>query len=104
MIRIIVQRAPGDRPIELVDPLITNEPVAILTGRTIIDRESTNRTLVEVQCAPGGHMAPGSLVEVIDGEIGSYRARLVRAAREYVRTADGGFSGVLSLSLERDNG
>lgn len=104
-VRIVVKRGAGDHPVELVDQLVTNRPVAILTGKTLIDREYSNRSAVELGVNPAGHLAPGSLVEVIDGEIGPYRARLNRVVRTYVAVRDEGrvgFKADANLSLERN--
>ena len=71
--QIIVQRAPADRQgPDISDPLLTAPIAARERGRVEIDRESTDRVLVQITGPYLGWLSPGSLVEY-RGRRGSWR-------------------------------
>lgn len=100
MIRVIVQRPPADITQELVDPLISNQQVALDTGIAIIDREYSNRIIVNLVLPVKERIIPGKIVEVIDSEIGAYKGMVRKAVSRYSRQDDG-ISVKYNLTIER---
>lgn len=100
MIRVIVQRPPGNISQELVDPLISNQKVALDTGLAIIDREYSNRIMVSISLPIKVRIIPGQMVEVIDSEIGAYKGMVRKVLSKYTRN-DKEISIKYSLTIER---
>lgn len=65
--QITVTRAPGDRPgPDIIDPLLTTEPVAVERGRREIDYHYSSRTIEQCQCPKHDYLATGSLALVTE--------------------------------------
>lgn len=62
-----VFRGAGDRQgPDIVDPLLVTDQVAVARGRREIDRESSDRELVNCQCPRLQYLPPGSVVDVME--------------------------------------
>lgn len=101
MISIIVERPPADRSgADIVDPLLTSEPVAMERGRNEIDGQCSDRVIVT---ATGPHrrwIHPGTLVEY-HGQRKIWRGILVRCAITITRDGDN-FIADRALEMERE--
>lgn len=100
MIRVIVQRPPADIQDELIDPLISNQIVALETGKSIIDREYSNRIIASISLPIKQRIVPGKLVEIIDSEIGMYNGMVRKVASRYIMNNDE-ISVKYNLTVER---
>ena len=62
--KIIVQRGIGDKPgIDIVDPLLTTEPIGKERGRQVID-SSESKVLEQGNCPLLPYMEPGKVSQV----------------------------------------
>ena len=101
MISILVQRPPADRQgPDISDPLLAAPIAARERGRIEIDRESTDRVLVQVTGPYLGWLSPGSLVEY-RGRRGSWRGLARRCALTLTRS-EGEFRADHAVELERE--
>ena len=76
-VSVLVTRGSGDRRGEdVVDPLLTAEPVARERGRNLIDAASTRRQIVTLTCPFTALHDHGSLVEVREAADGPWRGML----------------------------
>ena len=76
-INVIVIRDAGDVPAsDIIDPLITTEEVAVQRGTQFIDTMHKSRMLATVNGPFREWMAPGSLLEIVDSELASYKTLL----------------------------
>lgn len=100
MIRVIVQRPPADIQEELIDPMVSNQIVALETGKAIIDREYSNRIIVSLVVPVKQRIVPGKIVEVVDAEIGAYNGMVRSAISSHVRNNDK-ISIKYNLTIER---
>jgi hypothetical protein len=67
--QITVTRGAGDKPgPDIIDPLLTSEPVAVARGRREIDYHSSSRIKEQAQCPKHGFMSTGSLVLITEAE------------------------------------
>ena len=101
--KVIVQRAPGDRPgPDIVDSLLTSEPAAIARGRREIDHSTAIRSLENGNCPLLPAMETGSLLHVTTAR-GSYRGKLTLWATTIDISEDGReFTATTSVSIERE--
>ena len=99
--QIIVQRPPADRQgPDISDALLTAPMAARERGRAEIDRESTDRVLVQITGPYLGWLSPGSLVEY-RGRRGSWRGLARRCALTLSRS-EGEFRADHTVELERE--
>ena len=102
MISIIVERAPGDsQGKDITDPLLTSEAQGQQLGRSYIDESFANKFDVSGSCVLNDYMEPGKTVQVTDLESGSYNAVLKSYSASITRQADGSFTAVSDVILER---
>lgn len=101
--KVIVQRAPGDRPgPDIIDALLTSEPAAIARGRREIDHSTAMRSLENGNCPLLPAMETGSLLHVTTAR-GSYRGKLTLWATTIDISDDGrDFTATTAVSIERE--
>lgn len=98
--QIIVQRSPGNRP----GPDITVSTVAgagaiSLVGRNAIDRNCSDRSIINGVCRWQPGVRPGSVVAIQDAELGLRKGIVDGCFSEISRTVNG-FSASLTVKLE----
>jgi len=98
--QIIVQRSPGDRS----GPGVTVSTVTGLTalsqlGRNKIDRNCSDRAIINGVCRWQPGVKPGSVVALQDAELGERKGIVDGCFTEISRTVDG-FSASLTVKLE----
>ena len=100
-INVIVIRPDGDKPgHDIIDPLCCTESVAIQRGTQYIDEFNKNRLIIRTTGPLRTWITPGSLVEILDSELISYRA-LVTAIAVSIIKEEGQFTADVNLTLER---
>jgi hypothetical protein len=101
--KVIVQRAPGDRPgPDIIDALLVSEPAAIARGRREIDHSVAMRSIENGNCPLLPAMETGSLISVT-GARGSYRGKLTMWATTIDISEDGrDFTATTAVSIERE--
>jgi len=102
MSSISVIRLPGNRPgPDIVDPLLATDRLRLARGRAQIDSECSSRETVGVSARHLGWIAPGSLVQVVDLERGTWFGIVDRC--EIVYTLQGTeFTADTNLTIERE--
>lgn len=99
-INVIVVREDGDVPAsDIIDPLATTEGVAVSRGTQFIDANHKSRMLASVNGPFRGWMAPGSLLEIIDAELVSYKTLLTDIIIN-VTKSESGFTMDSNISWE----
>lgn len=99
-VNVIVTRDAGDVPApDIIDPLITTEAIAIQRGCSFIDANHKSRMLAVVNGPFREWMAPGSLLEIIDSELASYKTLLTDITLT-VSKSDTGFTMDCNLGWE----
>lgn len=101
--KIIVSRAPGDRPgPDIIDQLLTSEPAGIARGRREIDHSAAMRSIEQGNCPLLPYMATGSLVHVTEARC-SYRGKLTLWATTIDISEDGReFTTTTAVAIERE--
>lgn len=103
MISVIVRRSPYDfQGADISDPLIASDAQAVARGRAAIDENCSDRVMVSGTCPLQIYMQPGSIVEVTDLQLGSYRAMLHLFSLTIDRQKDGSFTAMSNVVLERE--
>lgn len=99
MSTVIVQRGAGDKPgPDIVDDLLSAVPMAVERGRNEIDRQCSNRRIVNLTGPYRSWIDTGSLVEV-RGRRGTYRGMVIRTALVVKRDGDS-FQADMAIDLE----
>ena len=102
-INIIATRDAGDNPgPDIIDPLCTTDEVAVQRGTQFIDKNHKSRIMVTTKGPLRSWMNPGSLIEVTDAELASFRALLTGISISLTKD-DIGFTADMDLQLEKLN-
>jgi hypothetical protein len=102
-VSVIVQRLPADfQGADISDPLIATEAQAVERGRMEIERNCSDRVMVSGTCPLQTYMQPGKIIHVTDLQLGEYRAMLRSFALTIDRQADGSFTAVTNIVMERE--
>lgn len=102
-VSVIVQRAPADfQGQDITDPLIATDAQAIERGRIEIERKYSDRFTVSGTCPLHTYMQPGKIVQVTDLQKGEYQAILRMFSLTIDRQADGNFTAVTNIVMERE--
>lgn len=102
-VSVLVQRLPADyQGSDISDPLIATDAQAMARGRTEIDKNFSDRVIVSGTCPLHTDMQPGKIIAMTDLQTGQYRAMLKTFSLTIDRRADGSFTAVTNISMERE--
>lgn len=98
---ITVQRPPADRPgPDIISAQIRTEAQAIARGTAEIDRNCSNRLLIDGAMALQEMILPGAVVAVTDLEQGQYRG-MIRAFSFTIDRSENNLTATSSIKIER---
>jgi hypothetical protein len=101
MISVTVKRGAGDRTgPEIVDSMISSEAQAVQRGRIEIDKQCSNRMIVQCSGPFRVYMRPGALVHVLDAEFGEYIAMLKQYSFD-IKIGKKSYSAITTVNMER---
>lgn len=102
MIDVTVERYPGDHPgPDIVDSLIISSAGARARANGEIDASHDAMIISANGPLRDDHIAPGSLIEVVDMERSAWRAQVERSAITLTRNGDN-FTATQALEVEKN--
>ncbi len=101
MINVIVQRSPADNQgPDITNALISTDTVAIAHGTAEIDENYSDRIIVSGSMPLHAYIEPGTIVRVIDLQLGTYTA-MVETYSCSIQTSNGRIAAITNIVLER---